>query len=118
MQNICKIVSNSNVRLINEAVKASVLRVKDPTAHTGRIETLAAFLLSRANGSAITRISDSWLKPYTDEPLNEPRRPSVNQATRKTGKMGYMEIGLLYRRLIIELISYADSRHCAGYNVE
>ena len=38
------------MRMFYEAVKASVLRVKNPTAHTGRIETLAAFFtpISRA----------------------------------------------------------------------
>lgn len=37
-----------------EAVKASIIRVKDPTAYTGIIETLAAFLLSRVNGKEKT----------------------------------------------------------------
>lgn len=63
----CRFISNSCGSVSYEAVKASVLRAKDPTATTGRTETLAAFLLSRANGSATTRISDSRLKPCIDE---------------------------------------------------
>jgi hypothetical protein len=109
MQNIIKIDSNSWVGYEYEAISfgSHQLNLNLPTQGESR---LMAFLLSRANGSAITRIGDSWLKPYTDEPLNEPRWGSVNQATTKTGKMGYRKIGRLKLRLIIELINYVDSR--------
>ena len=108
---------NSCACMKKKAVSSIGSQWLNPHLHAqGESRLVTAFLLSRANGSAITRISDSWLKPYTDEPLHEPRWSSVNQATRKKGKMGYRMFGSQYERLIIELISYADSRLSAGYN--
>ena len=109
IKNTCIIYGNSNVRLINRSHKLRFFGLKTQL-RTQEESGLVAFCISRANGSAKTRISANRLKPCIDEPLNEPRRSSVNQATRKTGKMGYREFGLLYSRLIIELINYVDSR--------
>lgn len=109
IKNICIIYGNSSAHLIPKAIKLRFSRL-NPNCVRRENRDLMAFFMSRANGSAKTRISDNRLKPCIDEPLNEPRRSSVNQATRKTGKMGYREFGLLYSRLIIELINYVDSR--------
>ena len=80
-----------------------------------RISRLVAFLLSRANRSAITRISANRLTLYTDEPFYEPRWRELMQGIAETGKMGYRMFGSQYERLINELHRLADSRHVAGY---
>ena len=115
LKNIIKIEFNSCVRMGGSS-KLRFSRL-NPDLRTQGESRLRAFFMSRANGCATTRISDNRLKPYTDEPLYEPRWRELMQGITETSKQGYRKFGSLYEHSIIELHHLVDSRHMLAITV-